>query len=73
MHTRLSKIRTFSFLIWAYTVSIFMSQTNRRKMQYTHLLLRSKVVHDVEQLTDFFWCLSLDHVGYRFAAHIAKT
>ena len=35
-----------------------------------YLLLWGEVVHDVEQLTNLFWSLALDHVGDRLAADI---
>ena len=35
-------------------------------------LIRSKVVFDVEHLSDLLWCLALDHVGNRLASQIKQ-
>ena len=37
----------------------------------THLFLRREVVHNVEQLANFFGCLALDHVRDGFAPNVA--
>lgn len=37
----------------------------------THLFLGGEVVDDVEELADFLWCLSFDHVCDSLASDIA--
>jgi len=43
-----------------------------RDINKTYLLLRSEVIDDVKETTDFFRGLSLDHVGDSFASNIAE-
>jgi hypothetical protein len=47
------------------------SLSPNRRIGIPYLLLRSKVVDNVEELPDFLRCLALDHVSNGLAAHIA--
>ena len=38
----------------------------------SHLLLRSEIVDDVEELADLFRSLTLDHVRHGLASNIAE-
>lgn len=62
---------TFSFLICAYYQKSFGLWSQWERETSTHLFLWSEVVDDVEETTDLFRGLPLDHVRHRLAANIA--
>ena len=62
---------TFSFLICAWDNNLRHGTSTKKDIE-AHLFFRGEVIDDVEQLPDFLWSLSLDHVRDGLAADIAE-